>query len=66
MSVTIMSSLLFSSSVGAESANLLEVANDPANGVKILNEIGISQNVVDQFISEAASEVQKEKLIKKV
>lgn len=64
MSVIIMSSLLFSSSVGAESANLLEVANDPANGVKILNEIGISQNVVDQFISEAASEVQKEKLIK--
>ncbi|MEK4003904.1 YrpD family protein [Paenibacillus sp. FSL H3-0333] len=64
MSLTIMSSLLFSSSVGAESANPLEVANDPENGVEILNEIGISQNVVDQFISEAASEVQKEKLIK--
>ncbi|AIQ44146.1 YrpD family protein [Paenibacillus sp. FSL R5-0912] len=42
----------------------ISVTNEPTSEVEILNEIGILQNVIDQFLSEAATEVQKEKLIK--
>ncbi|GGG11052.1 hypothetical protein GCM10010912_64370 [Paenibacillus albidus] len=62
-SVTIITSLLFSSSVSAESESSLETVNEQ-EGVVIQNKLGVSQNEINEFITEATNEVQKEKLTK--
>lgn len=64
LSVTLVTTLLLSSSVSAESANSSDTEVKQTDVVDIQNELGISQNVIDKFINEASNEVQKEKLTK--
>ncbi len=64
LSVSIISSLFFSSSVSAEPGKSVDSINGQEEVINVQNKLGVSQNQIDDFIAEASNEVAKEKLMK--